>query len=116
MNNGEKIEKLLNKKLPIEYKNFLDSEGYLSKDGIEVYGYSSDLAIDKIPSVIGATKSYKKIFPIKQDELAISFDELENNLYILNLTNGKIYKLDINGNRILIFDNFKQFLHNIKGS
>jgi len=114
MNNGIKLEKLLNKKLPMEYKKFLDSQGLISENGKEVYGFSPNLDINKIPCVIGATNLYKKIYNLKDNELVVSFDELENSPILLNIEDGKIYSIDIQNNRKLLYGNFLEFLKMLK--
>ena len=109
MKNSVKLEKLLNKKIPDDYKEFIDKEGFISKNGVEIYGYSPNIDIDKIPCVIGATNLYKKLFPLNDDELVIAFDYLYNTPILLNISNGNIYKINNNNKRNLLFNNFKEF-------
>jgi len=112
-NNSLKLEKLLGKKLPNGYKKFIDSKGVLSKNGIEIYGYSPELDISKIPCVIGATTLYKKLYPLKEDELVIAFDSLNNSPILLNIDNGHIYEIKEYSLRKLINKDFKEFYNEI---
>lgn len=113
MTNASRLEELLNKQLPDEYKNFIDSKGFISKNGIEIYGYSFGLDISKIPSVIGATNLYKKIYPIDENELVITFDEIENSPILLNTKNGYIYKINSDNNKKIIYRNFNEFYDDV---
>jgi len=111
--NSLKLENLLSKKLPNEYREFINSKGFLSKNGIEIYGYSPELDISKIPCVIGATILYKKLYPLKENELVIAFDDLNNNPILLNIDNGHIYEIKEFNSRKLINNNFKEFYSEI---
>lgn len=109
MTNSVKLEKLLNKKIPNDYREFIDKLGFLSKNGIEVYGYSPNMNITKIPCVIGATDFYKNLFSLNENELVIAFDDLYNVPILLNISNGHIYELMENGERKFLFNNFEEF-------
>jgi hypothetical protein len=113
MKRSKTLELILNKKLPKEYKDFIDNYGFYRKDGIEIYGFDDSLDLENIPSVIGATKLYSKDYDIKDNELVIYFDDYINHPLLLNLDNGKIYSIDFEGNRKTLFDSFKEFKEQI---
>lgn len=109
MTNSLELEKLLNKKLPDEYRKFIDLKGLISKNGIEIYGYIPGLNISKIPCVIGATNLYKKKYPINENELVVAFDEMKNMPILLNIEDGHIYGISVDNHKRLIYKSFKEF-------
>ena len=112
MKNSEKLEKILNKKLPKDYKEFIDNYGLLSTDGMEIYGYNKALKdINIIPSVIGATKAYKKDYNISDNELVIAIDDITYQPILLNIKNGKIYLINSNNRKELLFNSFNEFFN-----
>jgi len=103
------IENALNVNLPKDYKNFINNIGLISDERGEVYGYIEGMNINKIPSVVAATKLYKKNYPeLFPEDIVISFDEFKNSPVILNTLNGKIYFIE-NSNKLEKFPNFSEW-------
>lgn len=111
MNNRvQMIEDNLNVTLPKNYKNFINKIGIISDERGEVYGYLEKIDIEKIPSVIAATKLYKQDYPnLLSEEIVISFNDFNNTPIILNTKDGKIYDL-YHHKKKLIATNFLEWL------
>jgi len=89
------IEDILKVNLPEDYKNFIKNIGLISDERGEIYGYIEGMNINKIPSIIAATKLYKKNYQsLLPEDIVISFDEFQNSPVILNTLNGKIYFIE----------------------
>jgi len=112
MSNRTKIiEENLNVVLPQDYKNFIDDIGIISDENGEVFGYIEGMDIDKIPSVIGATKLYKEDYKtISDKEIVIGFDDFINSPIILNTEDGSIYNFNYD-KKTLINSNFTEWLN-----
>jgi hypothetical protein len=111
MKRSKLVEKVLNVKLPKDYKDFIDTLGLISDERGEVYGYIEDIKdIYKIPCVIGATLLYRQDYPnISKEEIVISFDDYENSPIVINTATGRIYKVSFEKKKLLS-KNFKEFL------
>ena len=114
MKRSEFVEKKLNVELPSDYKEFIDSIGFISDERGEIYGYKENIKdSEKIPCVIGATLLYRDDYPnIEENEIVISFDEYKNAPIILNTKNGEVYLVS-HKKKELISKTFKEFLHSV---
>ncbi len=113
--NSDKLIKILNHELPKEYKTFINNKGVISDSRGEVFGYSDGININKIPCVVGATSLYKNEYKnILNNELVISFDQLENTPIVLDINDGSIYSVDFN-KKTKINSSFNNWLTKIIG-
>ena len=111
------IEKELHVKLPIDYVEFIKNYGTVSNEYYEIFGIDEEMEdFEKIPCVIGATKLYKKTFPIEDDEIVISFDDLLNEIVILNTTSGIVYRKNQQGKMTKVSSSFQKFLEKLQES
>ena len=78
---------MLTLSMPKEYKDFIEKYGFISKNGIEIYGLIENIDNNLLPSVIAATKLYKKDYKLKDDEIVISFDDFLNCPVVLDNDN-----------------------------
>jgi len=103
------IENILNVDLPEDYKDFINNIGLISDERGEIYGYIEGMNINKIPSIIAATKLYKKDYQsLLPEDIVISFDEFQNSPVILNTLNGKIYFIE-NDRKVEKFPSFSDW-------
>ena len=88
------VENSLNVNLPKEYRDFLEYYGLISNEQGEVYGYMEGIDVNKIPSVIAATKLYRDDYlNISGKEIIISFDDFYNAPIVLNTEDGAVYRV-----------------------
>jgi len=111
----ELVENELNVKLPLEYVEFIKKYGTLSTENGEIFGIDKEMEdFEKIPCVIGATKLYRRSYPISDNEIVISFDDLFNEVVVLDTLSGEVYRINQQGKRTLVASNFSEFLRNMQ--
>lgn len=110
------VESLLSVALPSDYREFLDSTGYLclTNIGIEVYGYKPHFDAEKIPCVIGATRLNKDAYGLTNSEIVISHTGFEELIAILDTTTGHVFEVGFSGARNRVADSFSTWLGSIK--
>lgn len=110
--NSEYIESVIQHKLPEDYCIFLNTYGVAVINFHEIYGYRKGMNITEFPCVLAATKVYRKMKIIGDDELAIcSSDEY---IVSLNLSSGIVYKNYISGEKIKLSATFSEWLHELE--
>ena len=109
------VENQLNITLDNEYANFLDNYGDYQKDGVEIYGYSSEYeVIDKIPCVIGATNLYKNDYKLSSNEIVIAHTNYEDRLIVLDNKSGKLFEVSFDKKDVIkIADSFNDWFSRI---
>lgn len=115
MNNNEsssKVESLLGLSLPTDYRDFIDSSGYLclGNIGTEIYGYRPNFDIKKIPCVIAATELYKEDYKLQNHEIVISHTGYEDYIVVLDTISGSVFELNLVGDKKKLADSFSSWL------
>jgi hypothetical protein len=97
------VEKELGVVLPEQYVDFLNKYGIYDDSSLEVYGVTENmLSHDGIPSVIGATRIYRKHEALPKRFLVIHHTGIEDEIVCLDTRDGKIYSFSRElGNRKL---------------
>lgn len=113
---SSKLESLLGLDLPKDYKDFINTTGYLCFEniGIEVYGYKTNFDIKKIPCVIAATNLYKEEYRLLDSEIVISHTGFEELIVILDTVTEYVSEIGFSGVRTKVADNFSAWLSNLK--
>lgn len=89
------VERCLGVKLPSDYAQWLESEGYYNGEYYDVFGYLESFEdIGDYPCVIGATERYRDHPLLNNDDLMIHFDEYLNTLVVLSCRDGGVYNVD----------------------
>lgn len=113
-----KLESILNLKLPLDYKQFIDETGYMSFDNIsiEVYGYKLgwELGTPKYPCVIATTQLNRDSHPLKDDEIVISEPGYDTFLTVLNTKTGIVEYVSHDGRRKKVATSFSNWLKQMK--
>ena len=107
------VEQNLNVILPNDYKKFINTDGYFSSYGVEVYGYKHGWKNNAIPSVIFATNSYKKDYKLSKDEIVISHSGYEDHIIILNTKTNNVYEVNMRNRKIKLANTFEEWLKNL---
>ena len=108
------VEEALGVKLPKDYTQWLESEGYYNGEYYEVFGYIEDFE-DKqsYPCIIGATKKIQDHPLITSDDLLLHYDDYLNVLVVLSCRDGCVYNVDF-AYRARIADNFLTWFNRLK--
>lgn len=116
MDVSSRLESLLGITLPQDYREFIDEQGYLifSNIGMEVYGYSLDFDIDKLPCVIAATRMSQEDYSLKKNEIVISNTGYEDFLVILDVETGDVYELNTSRLKNVLANSFSNWLSDLK--
>lgn len=118
MNPSSELESLLGMNLPDDYKEFIDSTGYLALGNIstEVYGYKLGWGLGeaKYPCVIATTKMNKDSHPLKDYEIVISEPGYDTFLTVLNTKTGIVEDVNSEGIRKIVANSFSEWLTQIK--
>ncbi len=116
MKTSSELESLLGVNLPDDYKEFIDSTGYLALGNIstEVYGYELGWSIDKYPCVVATTKLNKEIYQLKDNEIVISEPGYDTFLTVLNTKTGIVENVNCVGIRKKVANSFFDWLAKIK--
>lgn len=110
--NSEYIESVIQHKLPEDYCNFLNTYGVAVINSHEIYGYKKGMNITEFPCVLEATKVYRKMKIIGNDELAISSSD--EYIVSLKLSSGIIIKNYVSGEKIKLSTTFSGWLHELE--
>jgi hypothetical protein len=109
MTHQELVEKELGVGLPTDYIEFLNKYGIYEDDGIEIYGIDDEVKdINKIPCVIGATKTFRTESNLPHHYIAIQHTGYEDELICLDTKSGTIHSLSFEGEK-KIADSFREW-------
>ncbi len=115
MKTSSQLESLLGISLPEDYKEFIDSTGYLCLGNIstEVYGYKPDFDIEKLPCVIAATKLNKEDYNLQEHEIVVSHTGFEDYIVVLDTVSGVVFEVNLSGKKKIIAKSFSDWLANL---
>ncbi|MCF8076517.1 MAG: SMI1/KNR4 family protein [Desulfotignum sp.] len=108
-NRSNLVEKALGVVLPEDYALFLEQYGFMTIDGMEIFGYSEQVKdIDEIPCVIGATRRYRPLYGLKDDQIVLAVTDFEEVLIVLDTSSGAVLETGFTGQK-RIADSFAQW-------
>jgi len=113
---SEAVEKEFNVKLPEDYRDFIDTHGYLCLEnlGLEIYGHQSSFCMTKIPSVVAATRLYCKDYDLEKKYIVISHTGFEDYIIILDIYSDEVSEINTTGDKKIIAKSFQEWFDMIK--
>ncbi len=94
------VEEALGVTLPVEYAEFVKTQGIDEAGGIEIYGYDERVQdVDRIPCVIGATRLYQSDYELAPSEIVVAHTFYEDEIVVLDTATGCVFSLSHEGRK-----------------
>jgi len=98
--NSQVIEGALGLRLPESYRLFLDTIGFISDDGTEIYGFDDRIKDpSRLPSVLAAVQIYGDLYSLQKGEIPIAIDSQSEALWILDADQDLMFRISARGER-----------------